>query len=266
MLKRVAMAMIVAVGCVSVVNGQTPQSEPAAPAAQQQPAAATPPTTTQQPAAQDPAPQPAPQRDVMVSEETRPATTTFMGDTGLWFVPTGEVLPARRWSFSVYRTNFDFQQGFTDVSNWPVTFGVGLGNRAELFGALTAVRRIDRDLRPIFLPTQPAAGGVVNEYPFVRQGWSDNQLGDFWLGAKVNLISQADNDPAAFAFRGLIKLPTAKDDEEGVGTGKLDFALDAILSGEVNERVELSGFGGVIFRGDPDAVPPRAASDGGTPW
>jgi hypothetical protein len=137
-------------------------------------------------------------------------------------------------------------------SNWPITFGVGLGDRAELFGALTAVRRIDRDLRPIFIPTQPAAGGVVNDYPFVRQGWSDNQLGDFWLGAKVNLISQWEQDPAAFAFRGLIKLPTAKDDEEGVGTGKIDFALDAILSGEVNERVELSGFAGVIFRGDPD--------------
>ena len=26
--------------------------------------------------------------------ETRPATTTTMGDTGLWFVPTGEILPA----------------------------------------------------------------------------------------------------------------------------------------------------------------------------
>src|SRR5436190_12586330 len=24
---------------------------------------------------------------------TRPATTTFLGDTGLWYVPTGEVLP-----------------------------------------------------------------------------------------------------------------------------------------------------------------------------
>jgi hypothetical protein len=27
--------------------------------------------------------------------QTRPATTTFMGDTGLWYVPTGEVLPPR---------------------------------------------------------------------------------------------------------------------------------------------------------------------------
>ena len=74
-----------------------------------------------------------------------------MGDTGLWFVPTGEVLPARRWSLSAYRVNFDFSQGFTDVSDLPVTFGVGLGDRAEIFGAWSLIRRIDRDVRPIFL-------------------------------------------------------------------------------------------------------------------
>ena len=106
---------------------------------------------------------------------------------GLWFVPTGEVLPAKKWSFSAYRVNFDYDQGFTDVSNWPVTFGVGIGDRAEIFGAWTLVHRIDRDIRPLFVPINPEAGGIVNDYPFVRQGWSGNQLGDFWLGAKVNL-------------------------------------------------------------------------------
>jgi outer membrane protein OmpA-like peptidoglycan-associated protein len=191
---------------------------------------------------------------VATTEETRPATTTSSGDTGLWFVPTGEVLPAKRWSFSVYRTNFDYTQGFTDVSDWPVTFGVGLGDRAELFGSWSVIRRIDRDSRPIFIPGQAEPGGLVNEYPFVRQGWSDNQLGDFWIGGKVNLTSEYRQHPAAFAVRGMLKLPFAKDDEEGVGTGKLDIALDAVVSKEVNQRVELSGFGGFMFRGDPDDV------------
>ena len=182
--------------------------------------------------------------------ETRPATTTIMGDTGLWFVPTGEVLPAKRWSFSAYRVNFDYNQGFTDVSNWPMTFGVGLGDRAEIFGAWTLVRRIDRDVRPFFL--QPAGGRASSTTTrSSRQGWSGNQLGDIWLGAKVNLHVAVRQKPVAFALRGMIKLPTAKDDDEGVGTGKMDFAFDAIVSKEVNERVELSGFGGFIFRGDP---------------
>jgi peptidoglycan-associated lipoprotein len=191
---------------------------------------------------------------VATTEETRPATTTPMGDTGLWFVPTGEVLPAKRWSFSVNRTNFDFNQGFSDVSDWPVTFGVGLGDRAEIFGAWSLIRRIDRDSRPIFIPGQDEPGGLLNEYPFVRQGWSDNQIGDFWVGAKVNLLSEYRQHAAALAVRGLLKLPFAKDDEEGVGTGKLDFIIDAVVSKEINQRVELSGFGGLIFRGDPDDV------------
>jgi outer membrane protein OmpA-like peptidoglycan-associated protein len=249
MLKRVAMAMVVALGCAAAGVAQTSQAEPAAPPAQQQPATAS--TSGQPPATQDPATQPPP---VVDDEARRPATTTFMGDTGLWFVPTGEVLPARKWSFSVYRTNFDYNQGFTDASNWPITFGVGLGDRAELFGAWSVVRRIDRDVRPIFIPTEPEAGGIVNDYPFVRQGWSGNQLGDLWLGAKFNLTSQWRGHGAAFAVRGLVKVPTAKDDEEGVGTGKPDFAIDAILSKEVNERVEVSGFGGLMVRGKPDDV------------
>ena len=186
--------------------------------------------------------------------ETRPATTTTNGDTGLWFVPTGEVVPAKKYAISVYRVNFDRDQGFTDVSDWPATFAFGAGDRAEIFGAWTLVRRIDRDVRPLFVPTDQTAGGLVNEAPFVRQGWSDNQLGDFWLGAKVNLTSQWRQQPAAVAVRGMIKLPTAKTEDEGVGTGEMDFAIDAIVSKEVNERVEVSGFGGFIFRGDPDNI------------
>ena len=185
---------------------------------------------------------------------TRPATTTINGDTGLWFLPTGEVLPAKKWSLSAYRVNFDRDQGFTDVSDWPVTFGIGAGDRAEIFGAWTVVRRIDRDVRPLFVSSEPIAGGVVNEHPFVRQGWSDNQLGDLWLGAKINLTSQWRQQPAAFALRGMIKVPTAKTSNEGVGTGKADFAFDVIVSKEVNERVELTGTGGVIVRGDPSGV------------
>src|SRR5687767_12238755 len=80
----------------------------------------------QAPAAPPPAPPAA---------ETRPATTTFLGDTGLWYVPTAEILPDRKWSVSAYRVNFDDDQGFTDVSNWPVTFGYGLRDRVELFGS-----------------------------------------------------------------------------------------------------------------------------------
>jgi hypothetical protein len=146
MLKRVAMAMVATLVVSVAASAQTSgsaqgQTSSAASQAAQQPVSTNP------------------------DYDVRPATTTPMGDTGLWFVPTAEILPAKRWSGSAYRVNFDYQQGYTDVSNWPVTFGYGLGHRAEIFGAWTLVRRIDRDVRPIFRPANSRVGGLVNEYP-----------------------------------------------------------------------------------------------------
>ncbi len=80
----------------------------------------------------------------------RPATTTFFGDTGLWFVPTGEVLPHGKWSVSGYRRGTNYTQGFTNVGDFAGTFGVGIRDRAEIFGSFLFDTRIDRDLRPLF--------------------------------------------------------------------------------------------------------------------
>ena len=147
--------------------------------------------------------------------ETRPATTTTSGDTGLWFAPTGEILPARKWSFSVYRVNFDYTQGFTDVSDFPVTFGVGLADRAEIFGSWSLVRRIDRDVRPLFFPTVDGTRTAAwsTSIRSSTQEWTGNQLGDLWLGGKVNITSEHTQKPLAFAVRGMVKLPTASTDD-----------------------------------------------------
>jgi outer membrane protein OmpA-like peptidoglycan-associated protein len=193
--------------------------------------------------------------------ETRPATTTFLGDTGLWYVPTAEILPHRKWSISAYRVNFDDDQGFTDVSNWPLTFGFGVKDRLELFGSLVVINRIDRDIRPLFLATASSAalaanrqaGGFVVQNPLARRAWSGNHVGDLWLGAKINLLSERRQQPAAVALRLMVKAPTG-DTDSGASTGKTDVAFDAILSKEINARLELSGYGGYIVRGEPDEV------------
>jgi hypothetical protein len=185
--------------------------------------------------------------------ETRPATTTFMGDTGLWYVPTGEVLPRKRWSMSAYRVNFDDNQGFSDISNWPLTFAVGAGAHAEIFGSWVLVSRVDRDIRPLFLSSVPQAGGVVPQNPLMADTWSGNKLGDLWLGVKWNLMSQWQQKPAAFALRPMIKIPTGST-TGGASTGKTDFAIDAVVSKEVNQKVEYSGYAGFIIRGTPAEV------------
>src|SRR2546430_13067222 len=48
-------------------------------------------------------------------ESTRPATTTFFGDTGLWYVPTAEVLAGGKWSVSGYRRGLALIFGFATL-------------------------------------------------------------------------------------------------------------------------------------------------------
>jgi len=167
------------------------------------------------------------------SAETRPATTTFYGDTGLWYVPTAEVLAHGKWSVSGYRRGTNYVQGFTNVGDIAGTFGVGIKNRAEIFGSFLFDTRVDRDLRPIFNAADPRVGGIIDRYPRINSGWSGDNLGDFYLGAKVNLLSEAQQKPMALAVRGIVKLPTGKKDV-GVSTGKADFLVDFIASKETN--------------------------------
>ena len=182
----------------------------------------------------------------------RLSTTTADGDTGLWFVPTAEVLSRGTWSASGYRVGLNYREGFTNVADFPLTVGVGVSDRVELFGSFKAVTRIDRDLRPLF-GTDPKVGGVVGNYPLVKQGWSGSQLGDFLVGVKFNLMSEADQKPAAVAIRGMLKLPTGNK-ATGASTGKPDGFLDFIVSKEAARMVEISGYGGAALRGKPSGV------------
>ncbi len=128
------------------------------------------------------------------AEETRPATTTFNGDTGLWYVPTAEVLGKGQWSASVYRRGTNWVQGYTNVADFAGTFAYGVGGRAEVFGSFLVDTRIDRDSRPIF-GTDPAFGSFIDRYPKVNQYWTGDNVGDFYVGAKYNIWSEVPSEP-----------------------------------------------------------------------
>ena len=183
---------------------------------------------------------------------TRPATTTFFGDTGLWYVPTGEVLANGAWSVSGYRRGTNWIQGYTNVADFAGTFAVGIKDRAEIFGSFLVDTRIDRDIRPMFV-NDPSFGGIIDRYPLVNRQWTGDNVGDFYLGAKINLWSESRQNPAAIAIRGIAKVPTGKQDA-GVSTGKPDLALDVIVSKEAAKLVDVSGYGGYEFRGSADGI------------
>ena len=95
----------------------------------------------------------------------------------MWFVPTAEVLPHGKWSASAYRRGTNWIEGYTNVADFNGTFGVGIGDRAEIFGAFLFDTRIDRDTYPLFV-NDSSFGGIIDRYPRVNQHWTGDNIGD----------------------------------------------------------------------------------------
>src|SRR3989441_11907544 len=137
-----------------------------------------------------PAPQSSTSQSTTSSDtSTRPATTTFFGDTGLWYVPTAEILAHGKWSVSGYRRGTNWIQGYTNIGDFAGTVAVGVKDRAEIFGSFLFDTRIDRDLTPLFI-NDSSFGGVIDQHPRANKPWSGDNLGDFYVGAKINLWSE----------------------------------------------------------------------------
>src|SRR4051794_2418454 len=77
------------------------------------------------------------------TDQSGPTTTSTAGDTGIWVVPSAEVLKPRGWSVSFSRVNQHNGQGFSDISNLPLTFAFGVASHLELFGSYAVLTRID---------------------------------------------------------------------------------------------------------------------------
>src|SRR6476660_8139461 len=199
MVRRVAVAWVLALALGASASAQTGSSRTSTGQSS---------TTTQTPSS-----------STDTAQETRPATTTFFGDTGLWFVPTAEVLGHGKWSGSVYRRGTNWIEGYTNVADFAGTFAVGIKDRAEIFGSFLVDTRIDRDVRPIFVIGHPEFGSFIDRYPRVTQVWTGDHIGDFYVVGKINFLSESRQNPAALAVRGLGKLPTG-DKDVGNGTGK----------------------------------------------
>ena len=190
-------------------------------------------------------------------DATRPSGSTFLGDTGLWFVPTAEILASGSFAASGQFVSLNREQGFSNIQHVAGTFAAGVGGRVEVFGSVRFLTRIDRDIQPLFgtglsIGTMRRHGGVLNEHPTVRQAFSGNQFGDVALGVKINLLSEERQAPVAFALRGFVELPTG-DELTGTTSGGVDGEVDLVVS-KAAGNVEIAGFGGFAFRSDPAGI------------
>lgn len=174
------------------------------------------------------------------STAARPASSTFLGDTGFWSVPTAEILPAGTVAISGYRVSVGTTQQFAELTHVAGGVAVGIADRLEIFGSIR--------------PQSRRTDGAI---PADQQ---PTGFGDIFVGTKVNVASQGRQQPVAFAVRGIVKLPTA-DEFKGLGTGDLDVMVDGIVSREIKQRVEVAGYAGVVLRqrtGAPELSPGNA--------
>jgi outer membrane protein OmpA-like peptidoglycan-associated protein len=176
--------------------------------------------------------------------EAHPATPTYEGTTGLFHMPTAYTLPKGRFSFSLFRDNLDRDPKDEDISIHGVSLGIGLSSRFEIYGNFGLQNRIDADA--LFQP------GFVNDYPFVSTPW-ETGVGDLKLGAKFGFLNDYMGDPLGMAIRGFVKIPTA-DEDKGLGTGKVSWGGDLIVSKSIAEKLDIHGSVGFVQNGDPDDV------------
>src|SRR4029453_3892668 len=176
--------------------------------------------------------------------EVHPATPTYEGTTGLFHMPSAYTLPKSKFSFSLFRDNLDRDPKDEDISIHGLSLGYGITSRLELYGNFGLQNRLDADA--LFQP------GFVNDYPFVSTPW-ETGVGDLKLGAKYGFLNDYRGGAVGLAVRAFVKIPTA-DEDKGLGTGKVSWGGDLVISKSIAEKLDIHGSLGFVQNGDPDGV------------
>jgi outer membrane protein OmpA-like peptidoglycan-associated protein len=174
--------------------------------------------------------------------EVHPRTPSYLGDTGLFHLPSAYTLPKGKWAFSLFRDNLDRDPKDLDISIHGLNLAFGATSRLELFGNFGLQNRIDADA--LF------QAGYQNDFPFVSRGF-ETGVGDANLGLKYKFLDDYHGDAVGLALRGYVKLPIA-DEAKGLGTGKVSGGANLILSKRLGFGADIHGMVGYQINSDPD--------------
>ncbi|HJX91517.1 MAG TPA: hypothetical protein VJ372_13535, partial [Pyrinomonadaceae bacterium] len=89
------------------------------------------------------------------------------GPTGLFTIYDGSALRRGEFTFSIAYSNYDRDPGNVDITDWPLSFNVGLNDHIELFFKTNGYRGIKvnnpQNLSSFYLPnSQLFFGSVLN--------------------------------------------------------------------------------------------------------
>lgn len=195
---------------------------------------------------------------------------TIHGTTGLFDVFSAEGLRKGEFSLQLGYSNYDRDPGDLDISDFPVTFTLGLGDRVEWALGWNTQRRIDADdilfyqtsprgpVRPTRIRNEPLSASPVAYYngtPFLDLAWSEG-MSDLFSSMKLNLMSEHRDQPFGLALRGNIKVPSSRHQESLTGgrtTGEVDGGVELLLSKYAGPATLMLNTG-VQFVGDPREV------------
>jgi outer membrane protein OmpA-like peptidoglycan-associated protein len=178
--------------------------------------------------------------------------TTIDGDAGLWWLPVADTNGKKKMRGSLERNSRNQGQGLSNIANFTANFSFGLSERFDIFGAYDVITRVDRDNQVLFVPADTERGGIDTFVPYVRERWIGNKTGDFRVGGKYGILSEAEGDSFSFAPKATLTVPTG-DTNEGGGQGGFGVDLTGVLSKWVSRKFVVTGSAGYEMRKNPDA-------------
>ena len=178
----------------------------------------------------------------------RPATTTFFGDTGLWFVPTAEVLAHGKWSVSALTaagrtTSRATPTSPTSPARLPTALVIGPRSSARFCSIRVSIVTPVRCSSTI----RPSAASSID----IRRSTSTGPA-----TTSATSTSAPRSTSGRSADRNRSPSPSAAwsrcrrvRQSVGVSTGKADVFGDFIVSKEAAKVVDVSGYAGYQYSG-----------------
>lgn len=162
-------------------------------------------------------------------------------DSGIFNVLSSQTLSRGKFAGALVFDNFDRDPLDIDETDYRVGLGFGVTDWLELHASLDAYRVLDID---------PKEGPGFYNNRFIGENSAATGIGDLQVGLKVRLVDVMEKG-FGVAFVGHVKVPTASD-EEGTGTGKVDFDLRGVVEANFEDLVGFYGNVGVLLASDAD--------------
>ncbi|MEO8360824.1 MAG: transporter [Vicinamibacteria bacterium] len=162
--------------------------------------------------------------------EIHPMAPTYDGDSGIFHLPTAYVLPRRAFSTGVFRDHVDRDPNALDISVLEISFGFGITDALEVFGAIGENRvRVG----------QASVRTSVPEFPGAASGWHTG-VGDLRLGGKYALRNEYKGAPMSLALRTVVNFGNA-DAKDGLGAGEASLISDVAMSKNLGTTASVHG-------------------------